>query len=551
MRTNQADFIEKCLKMHGNNYDYSNTKYVSASKKLTVTCKIHGDFTVKPYQHLNKMCGCPKCYQDKCINTTHKFIAKAIEKHGNRYSYAESDFIDLKTPIKITCRIHGPFLQRQRNHLNGAGCQKCARESCLSNTKDFIKRSEIAHGELYDYSKANYLGSFQNITIICKEHGEFQQSPSNHLAGSKCPNCVFDASRNDINHFIVKSIEKHGNKYDYSKSIYTKAVDKISIICPTHGSFEQKANNHMQGQGCPSCPITISSQHQEIIEYINSLGVIAIPNDRNILSGMEIDILCQTNNFGVEYHGLYWHSYNQLETKEQILRHQTKQIAAYKNNINLLQIFGHEWKHKKEIIKSMIKHRLNLSLKLHGRKLVVKHDLDTADFFDKNHLQGHRHASNNICLCDDNEIIMAASFSKDNKSKGYELIRMATKIGYYVNGGVSKIMACLITKTNDAPLLTYADLRYSNAKGYIASGFKLTGITKPGYFYYKDDLILSRQKCQKHKLEKLLPNFNPKLSEPLNMFNNGFRRVWDAGHYKLFLARESEPTIAEYYSTII
>jgi very-short-patch-repair endonuclease len=53
--------------------------------------------------------------------------------------------------------------------------------------------------------------------------------------------------------FIQKAKIKHGDKYDYSKVNYTGYYNKVIIICPIHGEFNQVASNHLQGQGCPKC----------------------------------------------------------------------------------------------------------------------------------------------------------------------------------------------------------------------------------------------------------------------------------------------------------
>lgn len=53
--------------------------------------------------------------------------------------------------------------------------------------------------------------------------------------------------------FAKKAVEKHAGKYDYSKVVYTKATEKVVIICPKHGDFMQTPQNHLRGQGCPKC----------------------------------------------------------------------------------------------------------------------------------------------------------------------------------------------------------------------------------------------------------------------------------------------------------
>lgn len=53
--------------------------------------------------------------------------------------------------------------------------------------------------------------------------------------------------------FINKSIEVHGNKYDYSKINYINRNEKVCIICPEHGEFWQIPHHHINGCGCPKC----------------------------------------------------------------------------------------------------------------------------------------------------------------------------------------------------------------------------------------------------------------------------------------------------------
>ena len=63
-------------------------------------------------------------------------------------------------------------------------------------------------------------------------------------------------------------------------------------------------------------------------------------------------------------------------------------------------------------------------------------------------------------------------------------------------------------------------------------GFGFEKNTSPSYIYWKNNKILNRMSCQKHKLEKLLESFDPTQTEYENMLNNGFKRVWDCGNIK-------------------
>lgn len=53
--------------------------------------------------------------------------------------------------------------------------------------------------------------------------------------------------------FIKKANQIHSNKFDYKYCVITNSRDKICIICPIHGQFWQRADSHLQGNGCSNC----------------------------------------------------------------------------------------------------------------------------------------------------------------------------------------------------------------------------------------------------------------------------------------------------------
>ena len=63
--------------------------------------------------------------------------------------------------------------------------------------------------------------------------------------------------------FIAIGKRNFGNKYDYSKVNYTGCFEQVTIICPIHGKFSQRANEHIQGHGCIQC-----AQEQRKIDYV-------------------------------------------------------------------------------------------------------------------------------------------------------------------------------------------------------------------------------------------------------------------------------------------
>lgn len=150
------------------------------------------------------------------------------------------------------------------------------------STKDFITKSKEKHGDKYDYSESVYVDSRSKVKIICPEHGPFFQNPQSHYTGSECPIC---AKLNRVisrlgtvdqikENFINKSNKIHNNKYSYEKVIYKDSETKVCIMCPIHGEFLQIPNDHSQGHGCPKCSnlkrrSDISNKiHIDLSEYI-------------------------------------------------------------------------------------------------------------------------------------------------------------------------------------------------------------------------------------------------------------------------------------------
>ena len=119
-------------------------------------------------------------------------------------------------------------------------------------TEEFIEKAKKIHGEKYDYSKTIYEKCNIKICIICPEHGEFWQTPSEHLSGYGCKYCG-GTNKLTTEEFIEKAKKIHGDKYDYSKAEYINSKTKICIICPKHGEFWIRPNDHLNGQGCRKC----------------------------------------------------------------------------------------------------------------------------------------------------------------------------------------------------------------------------------------------------------------------------------------------------------
>ncbi len=243
-------FIKKAKAIHKDRYDYSKVEYVNSQTKVTIICPDHGDFRQKPAKHLMGR-GCDDCGGTKEL-TTETFIEKANAIHKDRYDYSQVEYVDNKTDVIIICRDHGPFPQAPNSHLSGRGCGDCAGNKPLT-TETFIEKAKAFHGDRYDYSQVEYVSTHTEVTIICPDHGSFPQTPASHLQGNGCGDCAGNKPLTTET-FIEKAKAVHGDRYDYSKVEYVNIDTNVTIICRDHGDFPQIPYNHIYIEtGCPDC----------------------------------------------------------------------------------------------------------------------------------------------------------------------------------------------------------------------------------------------------------------------------------------------------------
>lgn len=122
------------------------------------------------------------------------------------------------------------------------------------DTASFIAKSKIFHGDRYDYSRSMYINTYTEVSIICKTHGEFSQNPTNHIKGHGCSGCSGTKKLTNET-FKHKAVAIHGLKYSYDKVNYINAKEKVIITCEKHGDFMQSPNKHLMGRGCRGCAV--------------------------------------------------------------------------------------------------------------------------------------------------------------------------------------------------------------------------------------------------------------------------------------------------------
>jgi ssDNA-binding Zn-finger/Zn-ribbon topoisomerase 1 len=277
------DFVKQAKEVHPDkNYGYEKVEYVNAFTKVVIVCPLHGDFSQSPDKHLQGN-GCNDCGRISTIEknrlTIDEFIERSNVLHNNFYDYEKVVYVNNRTDIIIICPKHGDFKQTPNIHLDGKGCNECGRlrtvEKQRKPQEQFIEEANLVHGGIYKYDNVDYKGAFEYVSITCKIHGDFRQTPGSHLSGSGCNDCgeIRSAKKQTKSQeqFIKEANLIHGGIYKYDNVDYKGATKKVPITCPTHGDFPQTPDSHLTGAGCPKC---YNKNEGRLAVMLNEIGVV-------------------------------------------------------------------------------------------------------------------------------------------------------------------------------------------------------------------------------------------------------------------------------------
>ena len=246
----KEEWITSAREVHEGKYDYSNVKYVNSATKVCIICPKpeHGEFWQRPADHINGQ-GCPKCKGDKtrerCRLSKEDFIKKANEVHEGKYNYTKVKYENNRTKVCIICPEHDEFWQTPHDHLGGHGCPKCKgdknSEIKTLTKEEWIKKVREKHGDKYDYSNVNYVGSHTKVCIICPEHGEFYQKPFHHTNGHGCPKC----NLSHLERNVMKCLDDIVITYDYQKRFKWLGRQSLDFYLPDYNvSIECQGGQH-------------------------------------------------------------------------------------------------------------------------------------------------------------------------------------------------------------------------------------------------------------------------------------------------------------------
>lgn len=303
--------------------------------------------------------------------STSIFIERSKLIYGYKYDYSKVNYINNRNKVIIICPVHGEYLTRPSQFLQGHGCNKCS-HTIYANKDNFIAKAMSVHGNKYSYSDTNYVGYTKSVKISCTIHGMFEQKPSIHLQGHGCPSCGLESIKlkkkhndtkpnlkyNKDNIFnIFKNI--HNNKYIYNIKSFTNMSEKLEIFCPEHGSFYQTGFNHKNGHGCPLCKTSIGEKIINKFLLDNNIFFInqyRFEDCRNILP-LPFDFYLPEKKICIEYDGKqHFDKNSRYYSKTLIDNDNIKNLYCKNNNIKLIRIPYWDFNNIQDILTGEVKY---------------------------------------------------------------------------------------------------------------------------------------------------------------------------------------------------
>ena len=446
-----------------------------------------------------------------CTNKNKNHIEKVKTTNKEKYGgvtpiHSENIINKIKSTNKEKYGVENPF---QRTDLVENG---------------FLKKYGVKH-----VSKVEGVSEKKKLTNI-EKYGK-----STILSTTKVLSKTHDTRRKYF-------IEKYNN---FNFNIHTG--DTLNILCQEcnknynidRDSFRYRVSVNINP--CTLCnPLNESSsiQEKELQTFIRSIvGDECLINDRTVIKPKELDIVIPNKNLAIEFNGIYWHSEFFVDKNY----HLTKYLTCKTKGIDLIQIFQDEWVYKKDIVKSIIKSKLNLYDKtIYARNCQIKEIPSKIykNFCDKNHIQGHVKSKIKIGLLFNNELVSIMSFGGLRRSLGsnkkdgsYEMLRFCNKINTRIIGGASKLFNFFLKNYNPKEVISYSDNRYFTGNLYKTLGFTQQKETKPNYFYITDHI--KRENRFKYRKDVLVKQgFDPNKTENQIMLERGIPKIWDCGNKK-------------------
>ena len=454
-------------------YDLVGDEYTVLGEYMTTLTKIQmrhnkcgTEFTPTPARFLEGT-RCPKCRSSHQPKSEEKFISELPQGYT-----LVGDYVNSKTKVLIRHENCGyEWYTNPATIIRGHGCPKCANNSIGDRSRISSEEIENRLNNRNIKMLGDYVSRHTKTLFKCEVCGnEWETYPASIFSGKGCPKCaikkVHDMQRKGQKDFEFEVFSKtDGNILPIGE--YKSYHDKTIFKCMTCGhEWEAIPSNVISnGTGCPKCASLVSNKEKDLRAFIESLGVSPLYNVRDVIPPKELDIYIPEKNVAIEFNGNYWHGAEQKDKNY----HYNKSKECEEKGVRLIHIFEYEWDNERQrpILENIIKHALGITEhEIYARKCTIEErpSASMREFFEANNIQGFRGGQKAVCLVYQGEVIMSYIVGKCffHKQPSYEIIRGATKLGYTIVGGASKLWRYIINKWNDLPILYYIDYNYFN-----------------------------------------------------------------------------------------
>jgi Zn finger protein HypA/HybF involved in hydrogenase expression len=267
----------------------------------------------------------------------------------------------------------------------------------------------------------------------------------------------------------------------------------LTFRCAECGETSEKTLQAFErGSLCPRCyPNSTSRAEIEIGDFVRDCGYPVSRNNRQFISPKEIDVLVADRGFALEYEGLFWHSEENGKSPKSHL-HKTRECE--KRGVPLFRVYADQWRAKRSIVESMIRHRLGaVRTRVHARKCSVVEVASriAAEFMNESHLYGHTVHRYALGLSYEGKIVCVVTLRVPRQSTHraqslVEIARFASARDTIVTGGFQRLLPRAIEwakRCGFKGMISYADLDTGHGNVYLLAGFDAIGETGPSYWY--------------------------------------------------------------------
>ena len=480
-----------------------------------------------------------------------------VTSYTGPYDFSKSVYAGMNQKVWFICPDHGVVSSDAKNLIAGKQCQKCSIQTRAGKKrmtqKQMLSRFEAAHGERYDYSRAQYKGQNVAVEIICNRHDAFFQQPEFHWANSGCPQCFHEDRRGASQRFTHSSFiskleavfpsmfELQGAYVNSQTSIAVRCI-KHNLLCSTKPNWLLNGNNP-----CPRCNHMKSAPEEALAAHLARFTTV-VQRDRSLIGPKELDIYLPEHNLAVEYCGMYWHSHADREDERKNKhKHAEKHRLCAEKGIRLITLYETEWLEHPETVKRMLRNAVGATRgKLMARKCQTGKPTpqEARAFYERYHPQGGAGHGEHYGLYYKGKLVACMRFTfgvndrgSSAKTRQWTLSRYATRLP--VAGAASRLFKAFVREQQPPEVKSFSDNRWFGGTMYAQLGFDLEAEVQPDYQVWSMKTGLRpKSHYQRRVLQKRLgehgiedhfdPLTDPRTEAEMTYFM-GARRIYDCG----------------------